>query len=408
MKKKQQQAIWKIIRLRRLPPTWVALAGVAVNVGVGVLLLHHTLAYSPPVSAEPDAVTIDTTKPMKKSTAKIGLPPPPKTAATKQAATPTTATTPAQAAKAVPVLPSPQSIPVKPVAAGAVWPIRDLYVETGTSAASQAQSWAASRPADAAAMTRLAAQPQAVWFGGWNTNVTGDVSSYVGAAAAAGKMPVLVAYNIPNRDCGGYSAGGAAAAADYAAWIQGVVNGINGRPAVVILEPDALSDFGCLNAAQQQDRLSMIKSAVNSFKSRSGTFVYLDSGNPGWQSAATMTSRLKQAGIDGADGFSLNVSNFYSNAQNVSYGNSISSQVGGKHYVIDTSRNGNGTNSEWCNPSGRALGTLPTTSGVPSGLADALLWIKTPGESDGTCNGGPSAGAWWADYALGLARNAGW
>ena len=34
------------------------------------------------------------------------------------------------------------------------------------------------------------------------------------------------------------------------------------------------------------------------------------------------------------------------------------------------------------------------------------LWIKTPGESDGECHGGPAAGAWWPTYALGLARRA--
>ena len=39
-------------------------------------------------------------------------------------------------------------------------------------------------------------------------------------------------------------------------------------------------------------------------------------------------------------------------------------------------------------------------------LADAFLWVKTPGESDGTCNGGPRAGEWWADYALELSRAA--
>jgi endoglucanase len=33
-----------------------------------------------------------------------------------------------------------------------------------------------------------------------------------------------------------------------------------------------------------------------------------------------------------------------------------------------------------------------------------LLWIKRPGESDGTCNGGPSSGKWWPEYALGLAQ----
>ena len=37
---------------------------------------------------------------------------------------------------------------------------------------------------------------------------------------------------------------------------------------------------------------------------------------------------------------------------------------------------------------------------------DAYLWVKTPGESDGTCNGGPRAGQWWPEYALGLSRTA--
>jgi endoglucanase len=41
-----------------------------------------------------------------------------------------------------------------------------------------------------------------------------------------------------------------------------------------------------------------------------------------------------------------------------------------------------------------------------SALLDALLWIKAPGESDGSCAGGPAAGVWWPAYALGLARRA--
>ena len=39
-------------------------------------------------------------------------------------------------------------------------------------------------------------------------------------------------------------------------------------------------------------------------------------------------------------------------------------------------------------------------------LVDAFLWIKTPGESDGTCSGGPAAGKWWGEYALGSCRGA--
>ncbi|MCC3773203.1 glycoside hydrolase family 6 protein, partial [Streptomyces sp. UNOC14_S4] len=62
-----------------------------------------------------------------------------------------------------------------------------------------------------------------------------------------------------------------------------------------------------------------------------------------------------------------------------------------------------GGDEPWCNPPGRALGTPPTTA-TGSPLIDAYLWIKRPGESDGTCRGAPPAGHWWADYALRLAE----
>ena len=45
---------------------------------------------------------------------------------------------------------------------------------------------------------------------------------------------------------------------------------------------------------------------------------------------------------------------------------------------------------------------MTTATGDP--LADAYTWIKAPGESDGTYNGGPSAGTFWTDYAIGLGQ----
>jgi endoglucanase len=105
----------------------------------------------------------------------------------------------------------------------------------------------------------------------------------------------------------------------------------------------------------------------------------------------------------------LNISNFDTDAANGTYGSAISALIGNKHFVVDTSRNGNGPTSDnqWCNPSGRALGHTPTTV-TGNALIDAYLWVKHPGESDGTCNGGPAAGVWWPDQALSLATNAGW
>jgi endoglucanase len=118
-----------------------------------------------------------------------------------------------------------------------------------------------------------------------------------------------------------------------------------------------------------------------------------------------MAARLQGAGVAGADGFALNVSNYVTTADNVAYGKAVAALIGGKHFIIDTSRNGNGPtpDSQWCNPPGRALGPAPTTA-TADRLVDAYCWIKRPGESDGTCNGGPAAGGWWPDRALELAR----
>jgi endoglucanase len=144
--------------------------------------------------------------------------------------------------------------------------------------------------------------------------------------------------------------------------------------------------------------------AITTLKRNGATKVYLDAGHSGWINVDTMANRLKRAGLESADGFALNVSNFQTTANETAYGEQISGLVGGKHFVIDTARNGNGSNGEWCNPMGRAIGTHPTTNtGRP--LIDALLWLKTPGESDGLCNGGPAAGNWWPEYAQALVQN---
>jgi endoglucanase len=136
-----------------------------------------------------------------------------------------------------------------------------------------------------------------------------------------------------------------------------------------------------------------------------GALVYIDAGHSAWLAATTAAQRLRDAGVDRATGFALNTSNFQTTASSIAYGEAVSAGLDGKRFVIDTSRNGNGptTDNQWCNPPGRALGANPTAS-TGHALVDAFLWIKRPGESDGTCNGGPQAGSWWADYALGLAE----
>ncbi len=100
------------------------------------------------------------------------------------------------------------------------------------------------------------------------------------------------------------------------------------------------------------------------------------------------------------------------------YATSLGSAVPTTHFVVDTSRNGQGPNDmsaygtgtaynqpssvigtlqsgNWCNPPGAGLGVRPSadTSSV-SPLLDAYLWVKTPGQSDGQCDAAGGVRAW--------------
>jgi endoglucanase len=279
-----------------------------------------------------------------------------------------------------------------------------LFVDPNSHAKRQAETLRRSRPQDAALLQMIAQQPTARWLGDWARDIRAEVDAAVSTIVRTGSLPVFVAYNIPGRDCGLYSAGGARGTDAYRKWIRDFAIGLRGRNAVVILEPDALAGMDCLDAARQRERLALLSEAVTALKAQNAS-VYIDAGNAKWKSPDIMAARLKQAGIANAAGFALNVSNYMASSANIAYGEKISKLVGGKHFLIDTSRNGLGTATEWCNPRGQALGVAPTTNtGHP--LVDAFLWVKQPGESDGTCRGGPQAGSWWNEIAIELARAA--
>lgn len=287
-----------------------------------------------------------------------------------------------------------------------------FWVNPDSSAARQMRRWRQQgRGRDADLLERIAYEPVAEWIG--PDNPRGRTRELTTAAAAAHRTTLLVLYDIPHRDCGQYSRGGAPDSGAYRAWLDEVAAGIGDRGALVILEPDALPHVvdGCTPPRHQRERYALLRYAVDRLTSLPGTSVYLDAGNAGWvRDPRLMAGPLERAGVARADGFSLNISNFYTTAANAAYGRKLSALLGGKHFVVDTSRNGRGPlagspTEAWCNPPGRGLGTPPTTAtGDP--LIDAYLWVKRPGDSDGTCKGGPGAGTWWPEYALGLARHA--
>ncbi|GAA2526465.1 MULTISPECIES: glycoside hydrolase family 6 protein [Streptomyces] len=282
----------------------------------------------------------------------------------------------------------------------------------GTAARQVAALEKAGKKAEAEQIRKIAEQPVGEWISPENPEE--QARGFTEAADKAGRTALLVLYNIPHRDCGQYSQGGAADGDAYRAFIDGVAKGIGDRPATVILEPDAVLHLvdGCTPEEFHEERYDLLKGAITKLKALKNTKVYLDAGNAGWGNPDQIFEPLKWAGIDRADGFSVNVSNFYSTEDSIAYGKQLSAKVGDKPFVIDTSRNGNGpytggaADERWCNPPGRALGEAPTVK-TADPLVDAYLWVKRPGESDGECKGGPKAGQWWEDYALKLAEASG-
>jgi len=277
----------------------------------------------------------------------------------------------------------------------------------------QAARWVAMNPGDSrmpVIRDRIASVPQGRWFTQNNpSTVASQVSSYVGAAAAAGKIPILVVYNIPNRDCGGASGGGLSDHGAYRAWIDQVAAGLQNRPALIILEPDVLPIMSsCLSSGQQAEtRASMAYAGKRLKAGSSQARVYFDIGHSNWLSPSEAASRLVAADIaNSADGISTNVSNYRSTSAEVAFAKNVINATGISRLqaVIDTGRNGNGPQgSEWCDPSGRAIGTASTNS-TGDAKIDAFVWVKPPGEADGCI---ASAGQFVAQRAYDLAIAAG-
>ncbi|MGW0844795.1 glycoside hydrolase family 6 protein [Streptomyces sp. NPDC002787] len=278
---------------------------------------------------------------------------------------------------------------------------------------SQVLDWVRDNPGDprsAVIEAGIADRPAAVWFTDPTpATATSQVAAVAAGGAAHGQVPVLVAYAIPDRDCGGASQGGAPTLDAYDAWIDAFAAGLGSDDVIVILEPDAIAQSDCLSAGTRADRFASLARAGRVMKAANpDARVYYDAGHAEWNAPDKQAALLRQAGAaspDASDGVFSNVSNFNPTEAEVAYTRRVLDALGGPASlgaVIDTSRNGNGApaGGQWCDPAGRGLGRPPTLTTGESRV-DAYLWVKLPGESDG-CRG--RAGAFSPEYAYELAR----
>jgi endoglucanase len=209
---------------------------------------------------------------------------------------------------------------------------------------------------EAAAITAMAAVPQAVWFSkGTPEEVQGAVGNVMVRAAHDQRLRVLVASNRPYRDCAGLSAGGAKNTAAYEAWIDGFARGIGHERALVVLEPDStgmlpyntsldgsrdpcrptVTDSNGKTvpppSATPDEAYEQIGYAVASLRKRApNAVVYLDGTHSAWLPVGETAYRLYRSGVLGAQGFAVNVSNYQLTAHATRYGTWIAKCI---HYA---------------------------------------------------------------------------
>jgi hypothetical protein len=172
----------------------------------------------------------------------------------------------------------------------------------------------------------------------------------------------------------------------YRKWVSGFATGLRNRPAVVILEPDALASLSsCADRAERHARLQMLSYAVRTLQTNNDQ-VYLDAGHSHWVPAGQMASRLRAADVARASGFSLNVANFDATDREIRYATALDQHLGmAKRFVVDTSRNGHasrgggvdlaaGSTSRALPGAGR--GALASRLFVDPN-SEAALWVRT-------------------------------
>jgi cellulose 1,4-beta-cellobiosidase len=239
----------------------------------------------------------------------------------------------------------------------------------------------------------------------------------------------LVIYDLPGRDCAAKASNGELAYNELSkyktSYIDPIVAKIKANPNsafALIIEPDSLPNL-VTNAdltTCQQSKTSYEDGVAYALKSLNlpNVVMYVDAGHGGWlgwndnlkPGAAELAKVYKAAGSPKqVRGFATNIAGWnswdqspgefssspdapYNACQNEKlyvekFGAALKSAGFPNHAIVDTGRNGvTGLREEWgnwCNVNGAGFGVRPTSS-TGSDLADAFVWGKPGGESDGT------------------------
>jgi len=272
-------------------------------------------------------------------------------------------------------------------------------------------------------LEKIASQPEAQRFsafsgGGGPGAIRAQVNKiFCGNLSADPRSVPIISTYFAHPGVNGCSRGDIAAAMPvFRRRIDEMASTTGNHPAVYLLELDALGSSACYARAGAMSAWeAMLRYEVDKMAALPHTVVYLEAGYSDSNGAAYTARALNKIGIGRIRGFFTNDTHINWTINEVRWAEKISRMTRGAHYIVNTAQNGNGPlmnrnrvrygNEDLCNPPRRGLGPLPTTNtGFPH--ADAFLWTHVPGNSSGSCNGGPPSGSFWTAKAIDLASHA--
>ncbi|KAJ5957566.1 1 4-beta cellobiohydrolase [Penicillium viridicatum] len=293
-----------------------------------------------------------------------------------------------------------------------------------------------------------------------------DIRAQNKAGASPPIAGQFVVYDLPDRDCaalasnGEYSIanGGVAKYKAYIDAIRKVLVEYSDIQTILVVEPDSLANLvtnmDVSKCAGAHDAYLECTDYAVTQLNLANVAMYLDAGHAGWLGwpanlppAAELYAKVyntakKPASLRGLatnvanyNGWSLTTCPSYTsgdaNCDEKKYINALApllkSSGWDAHFITDTARNGVQPTSQnawgdWCNLKGTGFGVRPTTD-TGDALADAFVWVKPGGESDGTSDSSatrfdahcgysdalqpaPEAGTWFQAYFAQLVENA--
>jgi endoglucanase len=306
-----------------------------------------------------------------------------------------------------------------------------LYVNPDSPAAQAEQPLLQIDPTDAALLAKIALEPGANRFYMWNMMPDAEqrVASYMQQSQSEepGSTVMVSTYSLAHSPCG--STANATVEGEYENFINQVAEGIGNTRVIFFLEIDSLIGTSCLTASELAIREAELSYAVQRLEADPHVLVYLDAGAGDAQPITLEAQLLRASDVADAQGFFVNATHYDWTNDELAYGEDLSELLGGAHFIINTSDNGQGPlkpphpvtegTEVLCNPINAGLGPLSVS---PGGFAtqtgyqnlDGLLWFDNPGGSGGNGPGcdtsqslpdAPGNAVFWPAYAEMLARN---